>query len=69
MAGSLGGILFPWFSGKLLDRFHATGDVTGGYAILFGICASAYLVSFAVHHLLAPRLEPIRLPGGPGGRT
>jgi MFS transporter, ACS family, hexuronate transporter len=69
MAGSVGGILFPWFSGKLLDRFHATGDVTGGYAILFGICASAYVVSFVIHHLLAPRLEPIAMPGGRGARA
>ena len=47
MAGALGGVLFPWFAGWLLDRFHATGNVTGGYTILFAICASAYLVSFA----------------------
>lgn len=59
MAGSFGGIMFPWLTGKLLDQYHAAGDVTGGYAILFGICASAYLVSFAVHHLLSPKLEPL----------
>ena len=62
MAGAIGGMLFPWFSGRLLDHFKATtGDVTGGYAILFGICASAYLVSFVIHHLLAPKLEPVDL--------
>jgi MFS transporter, ACS family, hexuronate transporter len=59
MAGAIGGMLFPWFSGRLLDKFTAVNNVTGGYAILFGICASAYLVSFVVHHLLAPKLEPI----------
>jgi ACS family hexuronate transporter-like MFS transporter len=57
MAGSIGGILFPWFCGRLLDRYH--GNATQGYAILFAICAFAYLIAFAVHHLLAPRLEPI----------
>jgi MFS transporter, ACS family, hexuronate transporter len=62
MAGAFGGMLFPWFSGRLLDQFKATtGDVTGGYAILFGICASAYLVSFVIHHVLAPKLEPVDL--------
>jgi MFS transporter, ACS family, hexuronate transporter len=61
-AGSLGGILFPIFSGKLLDRFAAAGNVTSGYALLFGICGSAYLVAFAVNHLLAPTFEPIRTP-------
>jgi ACS family hexuronate transporter-like MFS transporter len=62
MAGSLGGILFPIFSGKLLDRFGAAGNVTSGYAILFGICGSAYLVAFALHHLLAPNFAPIQTP-------
>ena len=57
MTGSIGGMLFPWFSGRLLDRFGA--DATGGYTILFTICAFAYLVSFAIHHVLAPKFEPI----------
>jgi ACS family hexuronate transporter-like MFS transporter len=60
-AGSLGGILFPIFAGKLLDRFAATNNFTAGYSILFSICALAYLVAFAVNHLLAPRFEPIRM--------
>jgi MFS transporter, ACS family, hexuronate transporter len=60
MAGALGGILFPWLSGRLLDSYKAsTGSVTGGYAILFGICASVYVVSFVIHHMLAPSLEPV----------
>ena len=61
MAGSIGGMLFPIYSGKLLDRFTAAGNVTGGYAVLFGICACAYLVTFGLHHLLAPRFEPLKL--------
>lgn len=65
MAGAIGGMLFPWFSGRLLDQFKAsTGNVTGGYTILFAICASAYLVSFVIHHLLAPKLEPVAAKGG-----
>ena len=35
MAGALGGMLFPTFTGKLLDVFKASGNVTAGYAILF----------------------------------
>src|SRR5262249_48322013 len=42
MAGSFGGILFPLYTGKLLDQFKASGNITTGYAILFGICGSAY---------------------------
>ena len=41
MAGSFGGILFPLYSGKLLDRFQTAGNPTAGYAVLFGICGSA----------------------------
>ena len=61
MAGSFGGILFPLYSGKLLDRFQASGNITAGYAVLFGICGFAYLIAFAVNHVLAPRFEPLQI--------
>lgn len=61
MAGSIGGILFPVYAGKVLDHFQATGNVTAGYAILFTFCGSAYLVAFGIGHLLAPRFEPIKV--------
>ncbi|RYZ05096.1 MAG: MFS transporter [Myxococcales bacterium] len=61
MAGSFGGILFPLYSGKLLDRFQTTGNVTAGYAILFAICGFAYLVAFAINHVLAPRFTPLEI--------
>jgi ACS family hexuronate transporter-like MFS transporter len=61
MAGSLGGILFPLYSGKLLDRFQAAGNVTAGYAILFAICGFAYLIAFVINHLLAPKFELVEL--------
>ncbi len=69
MAGSIGGILFPWFSGKLLDRFIAAGNVTGGYTILFAICASAYLIAFAIHHALSPTFEPLARSKAPAERS
>ena len=59
LAGATGGMLFPVYCGQILDRFTAAGNVTAGYAILFTSCAFAYLASFAVHHLLAPRFVPI----------
>ena len=61
MAGSLGGAMFPKLTGKLLDHFQSQGNVTHGYAILFGICASAYVAGFVLHHLLAPRFEPFAM--------
>lgn len=61
MAGSLVGAAFPTFTGTVLDKFKASGNVTAGYALIFVICGSAYLVAFALNHLLAPKFEPIRI--------
>jgi ACS family hexuronate transporter-like MFS transporter len=63
MAGAVGGILFPPFAGALLDHAKATaGGETAGYAILFTMCGSAYILAFLLNHLLAPRFDPIPLP-------
>jgi ACS family hexuronate transporter-like MFS transporter len=59
MAGSLGGMAFPIYAGKLLDSFTAAHNITAGYAILFTICGSAYLIAFALNHAIAPRFEPV----------
>jgi MFS transporter, ACS family, hexuronate transporter len=59
MAGSIGGMIFPIVTGVMLDHFKKTGNVTAGYTILFAICGSAYLIAFAVNHLLAPKYDPI----------
>jgi len=61
MAGSLGGIAFPILAGRLLDSFQASGNAAAGYGILFAFCGSAYLVAFALSHLLAPRFAPVQL--------
>jgi len=63
LAGAAGGMMFPIYCGKMLDKFTAAGNVTGGYAILFSICAFAYLATFAVHHLLAPKFESFTMDG------
>lgn len=61
LAGALGGMYFPIYCGQMLDRFTAQGNVTAGYAILFSICAFAYLVTFVIHHFIAPRFEQVKL--------
>ena len=61
MAGSGLGFAFPILAGKLLDRFTAENNVSGGYALLFSICAGAYLLAFVLQHLLAPKFEMIEL--------
>jgi len=57
MAGSVGGMLFPIFSGWLLDEFKATNRIESGYTILFSMCAVAYVIAFILNHFLAPRFE------------
>jgi len=64
-AGSATGILFPIYTGWLLDRFKASANETGGYTILFATCAFAYLVALFIMHLLAPRFEPVAIPESP----
>ena len=48
---------FSIFCGFMLDKFTAAGNVTGGYNVLFVICAFAYLVAFGLNHLCAPKFE------------
>lgn len=55
LAGATGGMIFPIMSGALLDAFEE--NATAGYAILFTICAFAYVLTFLIHHLLAPKFE------------
>ena len=54
MAGSVGGMLIAKVTGFLLG-------VTGSYFPVFIIAGFAYLIALAMVHLLAPRLEPVRL--------
>ncbi len=61
MVGAAMNIAFPVLAGRLLDTFKAQNNVSGGYAILFGICAGAYLVAFVIQHILAPKFEMVEL--------
>ena len=55
MAGSIGGMIFPIVAGRILDVS------SNGYAILFAFCAFAYIVAFAIHHFMLPRLEKAQI--------
>ncbi len=52
MAGSVGGVLFSVSAGKILQLTHS-------YVVLFGVSASAYLISMAILHILAPHLKKV----------
>jgi ACS family hexuronate transporter-like MFS transporter len=51
MSGALGGMLLSLIVGEVLQR-------TGKYDALWVVAGSAYLVTWVLIHLLAPRLEP-----------
>jgi ACS family hexuronate transporter-like MFS transporter len=53
-AGAVGGMLIAKVTGYLLET-------TGSYLPVFFIAAFAYLSALAVIHVLAPRLEPVRI--------
>jgi ACS family hexuronate transporter-like MFS transporter len=55
MAGSVGGILFPLFIGIILDHINA------GYNIIFIICGCAYVIAWLLMHVLAPKMEQIKV--------
>ena len=61
MAGSIGGMLFPLLVGSLLDHYKAAGNITIGYNILFVICGFGYLLAWGMMHLLAPKMERVKL--------
>jgi ACS family hexuronate transporter-like MFS transporter len=61
MAGSIGGMLFPLLVGHLLDYYKALGNIVTGYNILFVICGFGYLIAWVIMHLLAPRMERVKI--------
>jgi MFS transporter, ACS family, hexuronate transporter len=57
MAGSVGGILFPFLIGIILDHFKILGLLGTGYNIIFGICAGAYVLAWLIMQILSPKME------------
>ena len=64
MAGSVGGILFPFAIGIILDHFKLIGSLGTGYNIIFGICAIAYLLAWVVMQVLSPKMESLEMRYG-----
>ena len=54
-AGAMGGVLFQRVTGRVLQ---ANGS---DYTPIFVVCGLAYVIAWAIIHLLAPRLQPARL--------
>lgn len=54
MLGAFGGMVFSKYIGKVLDSI-------GTYAPIFLVAGSAYLIALLVVHLLAPKMEPVKI--------
>ncbi|MGD0251979.1 MAG: MFS transporter [Verrucomicrobiota bacterium] len=63
LAGACSSFFFPKYCGRILDHFSKTQHETTGYAILFAVCASAYLIAFGLNHLCAPSYEQVHIKG------
>ena len=59
MAGGLGGVVLSKIAGWLFDHYGALNQLNTGYAIVFSICALAYLGSWLVMKWLVPRQSDI----------
>ncbi len=59
MAGAFGGMLIAWSAGLLLKHFTYLGKIEAGYAHMFIVCASAYIVAWFVMHLFVPKFKKI----------
>jgi ACS family hexuronate transporter-like MFS transporter len=64
MAGSVGGILFPFAIGIILDHFKLIGLLGTGYNIIFGICAIAYLLAWVVMQVMSPKMDSLVINSG-----
>ncbi|PWT74129.1 MAG: MFS transporter [Bacteroidetes bacterium] len=62
MMGSVGGILFPFFIGIILDHFKLIGKISSGYNIIFVICGFAYLVAWTIMTLLFKGSDKSKIP-------
>jgi ACS family hexuronate transporter-like MFS transporter len=60
-AGSAGGILVAIITGNLLEFWEKKGNIDAGYAILFIVAGSAYLIAWVLFNLIAPKMKKVEL--------
>lgn len=60
MAGTLGGAAFPLLVGAILDHYKSIQQPATGYAIIFYIGGSAYLLAWVLLKILVPSAQKTR---------
>jgi MFS transporter, ACS family, hexuronate transporter len=61
MGGFTASALFQLLAGYVVNAFRLSGDVETGYLILFILCASMYLIALLLFHLLAPKMDIVKV--------
>jgi ACS family hexuronate transporter-like MFS transporter len=61
MAGAASGAIFAAVTGNLLAYWEKQGHIQTGYAILFAIAGSAYLIAWVAMRLIAPGMKKVNL--------
>lgn len=61
LAGALGGAFISYLAGAILQHFKDLGHIETGYVIMFAIAGSAYLVTWLIMTLFAPKNQKVIL--------
>ena len=61
LAGALGGAFISYLAGAILQHFKDLGHIETGYVIMFAIAGSAYLFTWLIMTLFAPKNKKIIL--------
>jgi ACS family hexuronate transporter-like MFS transporter len=60
LAGSLGGVIFPFIIGVVLDAYKADNALSEGYNLIFATCGCAYLFAWLLIHFISPKMEAVK---------
>lgn len=61
MLGSAAGIIFPLFIGIILDAFKKSGNINGGYNIIFFIAGFSYIAAWGIIWLINKKKTEISI--------
>jgi ACS family hexuronate transporter-like MFS transporter len=61
MAGAVGGAFISYIAGGILQHFKDLGHIETGYVVMFAIAGSAYLVSWIIMTVFAPKNKNVEL--------
>ena len=61
MAGAVGGAFISYIAGGILQHFKDLGRIEAGYVVMFTIAGSAYLVSWIIMTVFAPKNKKVVL--------